>query len=126
MVDCCKGEKYGKGLLVDLGGTFDEQGIGKEQEAAFDEDGEAKEEFLNGEAESGPLFMVRRVCFTPRMAEEGDEQCHNLFHSRCMIKGKVCQLVIDSGSCENVVAKEVGEKLALETKKHPNPTVWSG
>jgi hypothetical protein len=46
---------------------------------------------------------------------------YNLFHSRCMIGGKVCQLVIDSGSCENVVAEEVVKKLALETEQHPNP-----
>jgi hypothetical protein len=69
----------------------------------------------------GPLFMVRRVCFIPRKAEDGDEQCHNLFHSRYMIGGKVCQLVIDSGNCENVVAEEVVKKLALETEQHPNP-----
>jgi hypothetical protein len=46
---------------------------------------------------------------------------HNLFHSRCMIEGKVCQLVIDSDSCENVVAEEVINKLALEMEQHPNP-----
>jgi hypothetical protein len=40
---------------------------------------------------------------------------------RWTIGGKVCQLVIDSGSCENVVAEEVVKKLALETEKHPNP-----
>jgi hypothetical protein len=67
------------------------------------------------------MFMVRRVCFTPRKAEDENDQRHNLFHSRCTIRGKVCQLVIDSGSCENVVAEEVVNKLALETEKHHNP-----
>jgi hypothetical protein len=67
------------------------------------------------------MFMVRRVCFTPRKAEDEDDQRHNLFHSRCTIGGKVCQLVIDSGSCENVVAEEVVDKLALEMEKHPKP-----
>jgi hypothetical protein len=36
-------------------------------------------------------------------------------------RGKVCHLVIDSGSCENVVAEEVVKKLALETEQHPTP-----
>jgi hypothetical protein len=67
------------------------------------------------------MFMVRRVCFTPRKTEDENDQRHNLFHSRCTIRGKVCQLVIDSGSCENIVAEEVVNKLALETEKHPNP-----
>ena len=71
MVDCRKGEKYGKGLLVDFGGAFEEQGDGEEQEVAFDGDREVKEEFVKGD--DGPLFMVRRVCFTPRKAEDGDE-----------------------------------------------------
>jgi hypothetical protein len=73
------------------------------------------------------LRVVRRVLafhklpVTPRKAEDEDDQRHNLFHSWCTIGGKVCQLVIDSGNCENVVAEEVVDKLALETKKHPKP-----
>jgi hypothetical protein len=119
MADCRKGEKYGQGLLVDAGGAFEEQGDGKEQKADFDGDGGAEKEFVT--KDDGPLFMVRRVCFTPWKTKDGDEQCHNLFHSRCTIRGKVCQLVIDSGSCKNVVAEEVVKKLALEMEQHPNP-----
>jgi hypothetical protein len=121
IAECRKREKYGKGLLVDSGGAFEEQGDEEEQEETFDEDGEGEEEFVSGEAERGPMFMVRRVCFTPRKAEDEDDQRHNLFHSRCTIGCKACQLVINSGSCENVVVKEVVEKLALEMEKHPNP-----
>jgi hypothetical protein len=43
MADCHKGKKYGKGLLVDSGGAFEEQGNGEEKNAAFDEDEEADE-----------------------------------------------------------------------------------
>jgi hypothetical protein len=32
IADCRKGEKYGKGLLVDSGGAFEDQGEGEEQE----------------------------------------------------------------------------------------------
>jgi hypothetical protein len=73
IADCLKGEKYGKGLFVDSGGAFEKQGDGEEQEVEFDEDGGAEEEFVTGEANSGPLFMIRRVCFTPRKAEDGEE-----------------------------------------------------
>jgi hypothetical protein len=119
IADCRKGEKYGKGLLVDSGGAFEEQGDGKEHETKFDEDGGAEEEFVTEEAESGSLFMLKRVCFTLRKVEDGDEQRNNLFHSRCTIGGKVCHLVIDSGSCENIVAEEVVKKMALEMEQHP-------
>jgi hypothetical protein len=64
MADFQKGEKYGKGLLVDSGEAFDEQGNGEEQEVVSNGDGEADEEFVTGD--DGPLLMVWRVCFTPR------------------------------------------------------------
>jgi hypothetical protein len=65
--------------------------------------------------------MVQMICFTPRKAEGDDGQQHNLFHSTCTIGGKVCKLIIDGGSCENMVAEEAVQKLTLETEKHPTP-----
>jgi hypothetical protein len=65
--------------------------------------------------------MVQRICFTPRKAKGDDRQRHNLFHSTCTIGGKVCKLVIDGGSCENVVTEEAVQKLALNIEKHPTP-----
>ena len=97
MADCRKGEKYGKGLLVDAGEAFEEQGNGKEQKADLDKDKGTEEEFVT--RNDGPLFMVIRCASPPRKVEDGDEQWHNLFHSRCTIGGKVSQLVIDLGSC---------------------------
>ena len=49
----------------------------------------------------------------------GDEtQCHKL---RCTLQGTLCDLIIDSGSQENIISKDVVERLQLETKTHPNP-----
>jgi hypothetical protein len=116
-----QGGEIWQGSSCRLKGCFEDQGDREEQETEFDEDRGVEEEFVSGEAETGPMFMVRRVCFTPRKAEDENDQRHNLFHSRCTIGGKVCQLVIDSSSCENIVAEEVVDKLALETEKHPIP-----
>jgi hypothetical protein len=121
ITDCHKGKKYGKGLLVDSEGAFEEQGDKEKQEVEFDEEKGAEEEFVTGKAKSGPLFMMRRVCFTPRKVEDGEKQWRNIFHSRCTIGGKVCHLVIDSGSYENIVAEEVEKKMALEIEQHPTP-----
>jgi hypothetical protein len=41
-----------------------------------------------GEAESGPLFMVRRVCFTLRKTEDGDEHRYNLFPLKMYDRGQ--------------------------------------
>ena len=86
------------------GDTFNEQGEEEEQEAPFEDYGDVKEEFIAGD--NGPSLTVRSVCFTPRKVKGDDGQQHNLFHSTCMIGGKVCKLVIDKDSCENVIAEE--------------------
>jgi hypothetical protein len=119
MADCRKGEKYGKGLLIDSGNTFDEQGEEEEQEATFDDNGDIEEEFVTGD--NGPSLMVRRICLTPRKVEGEDGQRHNLFHSTCTIEGKVCKLIIDGECCENVVAGKAVQKLDLDIEKHPTP-----
>ncbi|XP_071695204.1 uncharacterized protein [Rutidosis leptorrhynchoides] len=38
-----------------------------------------------------------------------------------MISGKVCSLIVDSGSCANTTLSHMVEKLGLVTKKHPHP-----
>ena len=38
-----------------------------------------------------------------------------------MVKGKVCSLIIDGGSCTNVASKRLVEKLGLVTSMHPSP-----
>ncbi|MCI34389.1 hypothetical protein A2U01_0055608, partial [Trifolium medium] len=40
---------------------------------------------------------------------------------RCTTAGKVCDVIIDSGSCENVVSNYMVEKLELPTQSHPRP-----
>ena len=84
IADCHKGEKYGKGLLIESGNAFDEQGEEEEQEVTFDDYGNVEEEFIIGD--NGSSLMVRRICFTPRKAEGDDGQWHNLFHSTLLLR----------------------------------------
>jgi hypothetical protein len=56
IADCHKGDKYRKGLLIDLGNAFDEQGDEEEQQATFDDYGDVEDEFITGD--SGPSLMV--------------------------------------------------------------------
>ncbi|XP_043809768.1 uncharacterized protein LOC122723079 [Manihot esculenta] len=53
--------------------------------------------------------------------EEGLEQRENIFHTRCLVGGKVCSMIIDSGSQVNCASTILVDKLGLETIKHPNP-----
>jgi hypothetical protein len=45
----------------------------------------------------------------------------NIFRTRCTSVGKVCQVIVDSGSCENMVSKEMVDKLKLHRETHPHP-----
>ena len=70
------------------------------------------------EAEYGDLFMVR-ILLGNACKDLDDTQKENIFHSRCLIEGKVCSLIIDSGSCTHVVSARLVEKLGMKTSPHP-------
>ena len=71
-------------------------------------------------ADHGELLVVRRSLHTAPVKEEPWLR-HNIFHTRCTSQGKVCDVIIDSGSCENVVSNYMVEKLKLPTQTHPQP-----
>ena len=54
--------------------------------------------------------------YTPNMAQR-----ENLFHTRCKVGEYTCNVIIDSGSCMNVIASKVVPKLNLITRPHPKP-----
>jgi len=68
----------------------------------------------------GESLVVIRSLHTTTVKEEPWLR-HNIFHTRCTSQGKVCDVIIDSGSCENVVSKYMVEKLELQIKDHPHP-----
>ena len=51
----------------------------------------------------------------PTLAQEG------IFKSRCLVQGKVCTLIIDSGAHSNLVSIDMVSKLGLALVEHPNP-----
>ena len=52
--------------------------------------------------------------------EARHSQRHKIFRTRCTIRNKVCNVIIDSGSNENFVSKALVEALNLKTKEHPS------
>ncbi|XP_016743192.1 uncharacterized protein [Gossypium hirsutum] len=71
------------------------------------------------DAVEGEMLVVKRS-----LGAQGtkiDPQRENLFHTRCFVRGKVCSLVIDEGSCTNVASTLLVEKLDLPTSVHPSP-----
>ena len=71
---------------------------------------------------SGELLVTRRA-LSVQVKEEDDDmvQRDNIFHTRCFVREKVCNVVTDGGSCTNVASTELVEKLSIPTMKHPMP-----
>lgn len=53
-------------------------------------------------------------------------QRENIFHTKCAIQNKVCNLIIDGGSCANVARDYMVTKLGLLRTKYPHPykLIW--
>ena len=62
------------------------------------------------------MLVLRRALSSQR--SEKEEQRENIFQSRCTVEGKVCSLIIDGGTCANVISLTMIEKLNLHTSAH--------
>ena len=96
--------------------TDDESGGGVEDNMpSLVEDSEVE---LEAEGKS---LVARPVLSAQAKVDDMDQQRENIFHTRCLVKDKLCSLIIDSWSCTNVASTILVEKLGLPTLKHPHP-----
>ncbi|XP_051120410.1 uncharacterized protein LOC127244115 [Andrographis paniculata] len=102
-------------------------------EWGYVDDGEG-DEVVEAEAEAGSDEDVEEVCdedllslvvmraLTSLPREDKDAgQRENLFHCHCKVAGHTISMILDSGSCTNVISSYVVEKLSLNTTPHPKP-----
>jgi len=68
-------------------------------------------------ADEGELLVCRNLSI--QREEDNEWLHHNIFHTRCSSHGKVCDVIIDGGSFENVVSSNLVEKLQLKIEDHP-------
>jgi len=71
--------------------------------------------------ERGEYLVVNKVFLKPAKEIVEPSQRKTLFRTLCKVQGKCCQMIIDSGSTDNLVSIEVVEELTLKTMKHPTP-----
>ena len=86
----------------------------KENEMPPLEDVEDEEYIAHGE-----LTLVAKRTMSVHVKEDEAVQQENIFHTRCYVQDKVCNTIIDLGSCIHVVRTTMVEKLGLLTLKHP-------
>ncbi|GAV85149.1 hypothetical protein CFOL_v3_28587 [Cephalotus follicularis] len=89
----------------------------KEEESEVESSND--EETLVADPVTGELLVVWRALHAK--LKTSDDQRENIFQSICSIKGRVCSWIIDSGSCTNVAATTLVEKLNISTTPHPSP-----
>ena len=73
-----------------------------------------------GEPLNGLNMQLKKVHGSACMTAARSERW-NLFQAQCMINGKACKLMIDSGSYCNGISKAVVEALGLSTWRIPEP-----
>jgi len=72
------------------------------------------------DADEGELLVLRRLLHNQDTPYD-KAQREMIFHSRCTIQKKVCNLIIDGGSCTSVASTILIEKLSIPTIPHPKP-----
>jgi hypothetical protein len=82
-------------------------------------DSEEERERVMPEEEQYNLIVRRSLHAT--LGERENHQRENIFQTKCRIKDKVCDLIIDGGSEPNFVSLDLVNELKLNTKPHPHP-----
>ncbi|KAG7564224.1 Retrotransposon gag domain [Arabidopsis suecica] len=104
-------------MIITTAGDYESQ---DEDEAPQGQDIDSEIEEAIAEPEVGELLMIRRMLSTSQAMDDSNQR-DNIFHTRCMVSGKVCGLIIDGGSCTNVASSYMVKKLSLATTSHPKP-----
>ena len=73
-----------------------------------------------GPTTDGENLMVKRTLLKMPQRKE-PRQRKSLFRTTCKSHGKICKVIVDSGSTENIVSLEMVEKLKLKRLPHHNP-----
>jgi hypothetical protein len=65
--------------------------------------------------------MMSKVLLKLEKGVENLAQRNSLFQTTCKTKDRVCKVIVDTDSTDNLVSIEMVEKLELETIVHPSP-----
>ena len=89
----------------------------KEGEVYCEPDGDGEED--SKDDVEGQSYVVRKLKLTHK--QEENTQHHQLFRTRCTINDKLFELIIDTGSFENIISREAVKELKLSVEMHPYP-----
>eukprot|EP00253_Pinus_taeda_P010062 PITA_10062 len=82
---------------------------------------EAPPQEVENVLETGEALVLNKVLLKPAKETTEKNQRKALFWTVCKSHEKCYELIIDSGSIDNLVATEMVDKLGLKRLKHPTP-----
>ena len=65
--------------------------------------------------------LVAEHVLSVQLSQAEYNQRHNLFQTKGIVKERVIRIIINGGSCNNLVRIDIVEKLSLTTRHHPHP-----
>lgn len=94
------------------------------EEAFEDADNDTLEgvEFTKEDEGDRFICIIQRLLFAPK--ESKPTQRHNIFRTKCTINKKVCEVIIGSGSSENVVLRALVKLWDFQPASIQNITRW--
>ena len=95
--------------------------VESECERESDDEIPSLEDCSDVECAKGDNLVVQRTLSLQNKHDDHKEQRENLFHTHCLIANKLCNMIVDGGSCANVASTLLVEKLKLPLIKHPKP-----
>ncbi|XP_042446204.1 uncharacterized protein LOC122031159, partial [Zingiber officinale] len=104
-----------KTMVVRDNGSISSEEITSHSSSSSDEENDGA-----AYAQDGDLLVVRRLLGSQAKEHEEDQR-ENIFHTRYLIQGKTCSMIIDGGSCTNVASTRMVTKLNLKTTPHARP-----
>ena len=115
MTECKKEWKYGKNLFVSTEESEDYQEE-ETEEPTFDSSGSARS--IEEHGDNIPMLIVNRAFFIPKGQDKDKWFQKNIFQTTYTIGRKICRMLIDSNSYENVILEEAIMKLNLKIESH--------
>jgi hypothetical protein len=107
-------------VIVNEKGEWESESDPEDDGPKFNEESDHDESGIQPEEGEHNCFISLRVLSVTAEKEENGQR-HNLFHTRGLIKDKLCRIIVDNGSCNNIASQELVDNLGLKSRQHPSP-----
>lgn len=89
--------------------------------AGLDDESDHEKEHVDAEDADKYLSIIVQRVLSAQVSRAEQNQRHNLFQIKGVVKEHSIRIIIDGGSCNNLASMDMVEKLTLPTNPHPHP-----